>query len=261
MRFEPFIRAQARSYNSGMSDVLISEHNGFRTLHFGSEWIQGRMRISRPHELALGYAQEMTAALLFVPPPQRIYVAGLGIGALPRWALHVCDDRVTKLDIVELREDVISLAHHSFPLPMDDPRVRITAGDAAKEITTRGANIVDWIWVDCYDGRGRVGALESSEFYEQAHRVLKKRGVFIANMWSNVTRYRPGLRRLHKVFGDNVVLLPSVETENVIVIASKTAFPELDTPLMREHAKALTKAHKMPFDQWLKRMSFIRAAL
>jgi hypothetical protein len=76
-----------------------------------------------------------------------------------------------------------------------------------------------------------------------------------------VTRYRPGLKRLHKVFGDNVALLPSVETENVIVIASKEQLPSIDTPLMRAHAKTLTKTYKMPFDDWLKRMSFIRSVL
>jgi spermidine synthase len=244
-----------------MPDLLISEHNGLRTLHFGSEWIQGRMRISKPHELALGYAQEMTAALLFAPPPSRVYVAGLGVGALPRWALHHWQNELTKLDIVELRSDVISLAHHAFPLPLDDARVKITEGDAAKEIALRGANTFDWIWVDCYDGRGRVGALESSEFYEEAHRVLKKRGVFVANMWSNVPRYRPGLKRLHKFFGDNIALLPSKETENVTVIASKTQLPPLDSPLMRAHAKALKTQYKLPFDQWRDRMSFIAATL
>jgi spermidine synthase len=244
-----------------MSELLISEHNGLRTLHFGSEWIQGRMRLSKPYDLVLGYAQEMTAALLFVPPPARVYVAGLGVGALPRWALHHWSGSITKLDIVELRDDVIALTHHAFPLPLDDTRVKITAGDAAKVLAQRGASTFDWIWVDCYDGRGRVGALESSEFYEEAHRVLKRRGVFVANMWSNVPRYRPGLKRLHKLFGDNIVLLPSTETENVTVIASKNALPPLDSPLMREHAKTLAKQYKLPFDQWLKRMSTIRTTL
>ncbi len=219
------------------------------------------MRMSRPHELAIPYAQEMTAALIFVPPPARVYVAGLGVGALPRWALHAWGDDVKKLDIVELRRDVISLAHNAFPLPIDDPRVKITEGDAAKEIATRSANTFDWIWVDCYDGRGRVGALESTEFYEHAHRALKKKGVFVANMWSNVSRYRPGLKRLHKLFGDNVLLLPSRETENVMVIASKTPFESLDSPALKAHAVALKKAHKMPFDAWLHRMSSIRSAL
>jgi spermidine synthase len=244
-----------------MADLLLSETNGLRTLHFGSDWVQGRMRISKQHELVLGYAQEMTAALLFAPAPSRVYVAGLGVGALPRWALHHWSDELTKLDIVELRSDVISLSHHAFPLPVEDARVKITEGDAAKEIATRGANTFDWIWVDCYDGRGRVGALESSEFYEEAHRVLKKRGVFVANMWSNVPRYRPGLKRLHKLFGDNVVLLPSKETENVTVIASKTQLPTLDSLQMKLHAKALKTQYKLPYDQWRDRMSLITAAL
>jgi spermidine synthase len=244
-----------------MADLLISEHNGLRTLHFGSDWVQGRMRISKPHELVLGYAQEMTAALLFAPPPSRVYVAGLGVGALPRWALHHWSDELTKLDVVELRSDVITLAHHAFPLPLEDARVKITEGDAAKEIALRGANTFDWIWVDCYDGRGRVGALESSEFFEDAHRVLRKRGVFVANMWSNVPRYRPGLRRLHKVFGGNIMLLPSRETENVIVIASKTEFPPLVSPVLRTHANVLAKQYKLPFDRWLTRMSHIHATL
>jgi spermidine synthase len=254
--------AQSRlSDNSFMSDLLVSEHNGYRTLHFGSEWVQGRMRISRPAELALGYAQEMTAPLLFVPPAKTIYVAGLGVGALPRWALAHWQASLKKLDIVELRADVIALASHSFPLPLADPRVKITFGDAAKEIATRGASTLDWVWVDCYDGRGRVGALESSEFYEEAHRALKKNGVFVANMWSNVPRYYAGLKRLSKFFGHHILLLPSVATENVIVIASKTPFPELETLTMKGNAKALTKHYKMPFDRWIERIAPVTTAI
>jgi spermidine synthase len=244
-----------------MPELLISEHNGLRTLHFGSEWVQGRMQIRKPAELVIPYTQEMTAALLFVPPPQTIYIAGLGVGALPRWAFHHWNEHIKRMDVVELRSDVIALASHAFPLPIDDARLRIEENDAAAAIAMRGASTFDWVWVDCYDGRGRVGALESSEFYEAAHRALKKRGVFVANMWSDVSRYRPGLKRLHKVFGDNVLLLPSIETENVTVIASKTAFPLLGTPALHARATALQRAHGMPFDRWLQRMSFIRAAL
>jgi spermidine synthase len=248
-------------HNSRMSNLLISEHHGLRTLHFGSEWVQGQMRISKPADLALGYAQEMTAPLLFVPPAKTIYVAGLGVGALPRWALANWSESLKKLDIVELRGDVIALTSHAFPLPLDDARVKITEGDAAKVIALRGASTMDWIWVDCYDGRGRVGALESAEFYAEAHRVLKKNGVFVANMWSNVPRYYAGLRRLAKLFGHNILLLPSVATENVIVIASKTQFPAIESDEMRKRAKALTKQHKMPFDRWIERMALVTTAI
>ena len=109
-----------------MSDLLISEHLGYRTLHFGSEWVQGRMRISRPAELALGYAQDMCAALLFVPPPKHVYVAGQGVGSLPRWAFAHWTETMRHMEIVELRADVMALAHSSFPLPLDDPRLTLT---------------------------------------------------------------------------------------------------------------------------------------
>ena len=246
-----------------MSDILISEHNGYRTLHFGNEWVQGRMRISRPAELALGYAEDMTAALLFSPPPKQIYVAGLGIGALPRWALANIGETLKKLDIVELREEVTWLCSNSFPLPLDDKRIKLTINDAAKEIALRPDSSFDWIWVDCYDGRGSVGALESAAFYEQAHRVLKRNGVLIANMWSSVPRYIPGVKRLAKVFGHNIMLLPSVATENVIAIAVKSTkpLPDLESAELRVRAKVLTKTYKLPFDRWVDRMAPVKTVV
>jgi spermidine synthase len=245
-----------------MSELLISEQNGLRTLHFGSEWVQGRMRISRPAELMLGYAQDMCAALLFVPPPKRVYVAGLGVGSLPRWALANWTESLRHMEIAELRADVLALAGSAFPLPMDDARLQLTQGDAAKIITERPAASVDWMWVDCYDGRGRVGALESAEFYSAAHAALKTRGVFVANMWSSVTRYRGGLRRLRAVFGDNnIVLLPAIATENVTVIATKSPLPALDSRAMQARARALHAEYKLPFERWLKALAPVSAAL
>jgi spermidine synthase len=246
-----------------MSDILISELNGYRTLHFGNEWVQGRMRISRPAELALGYAEDMTAALLFSPPPKHIYVAGLGVGALPRWALANLGDSLKKLDIVELRDDVISLTAHSFPLPLDDKRVKLTEGDAAKALSERPDASFDWIWVDCYDGRGRVGSMESNDFYIQAHRTLKRNGVMIANMWSSVPRYAPGLRRLSKIFDGNVMLLPSVATENVIAMAVKTTkpLPDMESADMQAHARLLKQKYKLPFDRWTERMASVKTVI
>lgn len=220
------------------------------------------MRISRPDELALGYAQDMCAALLLVPPPKHIYVAGLGVGSLPRWALANWGESLKRLDIVELRDDVIALTHSAFPLPHDDSRVRITSGDAAKVIMERPAASFDWIWVDCYDGRGRVGALESAEFYAEAHRTLRRNGVFVANMWSSVSRYRGGLRRLRAVFGvDNIVLLPAIATENVTVIASKAPLPALDARAIQARARALRAEYKLPFERWLKALAPVKTAL
>ena len=65
--------------------VDFSELGGFRYLHFGSEWIQGGMRINRPYSLALEYQQYMLALLFFRPEPKNILQLGLGAGGLAKY--------------------------------------------------------------------------------------------------------------------------------------------------------------------------------
>jgi spermidine synthase len=92
--------------------------------------------------------------------------------------------------------------------------------------------------------------------------VLRKNGVFVANMWSSVSRYRGGLRRLRAVFGvDNIVLLPAIATENVTVIASKSPLPALDARALQARARALRADYKLPFERWLKALAPVATAL
>ena len=49
-----------------MEPVTFSESGGVRYLHFGTELIQGAMRIRDPNEIYLEYNQQMMAWLLFL---------------------------------------------------------------------------------------------------------------------------------------------------------------------------------------------------
>ena len=42
----------------GDDSPTLSESEGIRYLHFGTEWIQGAMRIRKPAELVLAYTQQ-----------------------------------------------------------------------------------------------------------------------------------------------------------------------------------------------------------
>ena len=53
---------------SASSEVNLSESDGIRYLHLGTEWVQGSMRIKAPFDIDLEYVQRMMAWLLFVPP-------------------------------------------------------------------------------------------------------------------------------------------------------------------------------------------------
>jgi hypothetical protein len=56
--------------------VTLSEQDGVRYLHFGTEWVQGAMRIRKPNWPELEYAQQMMAWMLWLEQP----------AASPSWA-------------------------------------------------------------------------------------------------------------------------------------------------------------------------------
>ena len=70
--------------------IEISEEAGVRFLHFGSEWIQGAMRVRKPDALELEYTREMLACLLWRDWslwPREVLLIGLGAGSLVKF-LH-----------------------------------------------------------------------------------------------------------------------------------------------------------------------------
>ena len=63
----------------------ISEEDGIRYLHLGSDTIQSGMRINAPDELVLAYTRSMMSFLLFGPEPARVLSIGLGGGSVNKW--------------------------------------------------------------------------------------------------------------------------------------------------------------------------------
>jgi spermidine synthase len=65
--------------------VTLSEQDGVRFLHFGTEWVQGAMRIRKPDWPELEYAQQMMAWMLFIEQPRAIAQLGLGAATLTKF--------------------------------------------------------------------------------------------------------------------------------------------------------------------------------
>ncbi|MGI4860168.1 MAG: spermidine synthase, partial [Janthinobacterium lividum] len=73
---------QVRARQPRFAPVTFSELAGVRYLHFGTEWVQGAMRLRKPFELELEYAEQMMGWLLFLDAPARVTQLGLGAAAL-----------------------------------------------------------------------------------------------------------------------------------------------------------------------------------
>ena len=90
------------------NDIDISEEGGVRYLHFGSDWVQGAMRIRKPDALELDYTREMMAGLLLRDGlatdgghwPRKVLIIGLGAASLVRFVHHHLPQ--AKIRVVEI---------------------------------------------------------------------------------------------------------------------------------------------------------------
>src|SRR5574340_382022 len=145
--------------------IDIREEAGVRTLHFGSEWIQGAMRIARPWNLELEYTREMMAALLLRDAPRKVLLIGLGAASLTKFLYRHYP--LAHLTVVEIEPAVVAAARQFFKLPEDTRRIDLVIGDGAEFVMNSNKKF-DLVLVDGFDENARTGALQTLPFYRPA---------------------------------------------------------------------------------------------
>lgn len=225
--------------SSSSSSIDVSEQAGVRYLHFGSEWIQGAMRVARPWKLELDYTRVMMAPLLLVPEPawpRRVLIVGLGAGSLVKFLYRHRPQ--ARLDVVEIDPQVVACARQHFKLPEDAGRIAIEIGDGARHVAT-GGEPYDLVLVDGFDARARAGALETSAFYAACRARLAADGLLVANLLSENRGYRASLERLRTAFDGRVLALPSRDAGNMICVAAAGSPVHATIAELKQAARAL----------------------
>ena len=197
--------------------IDIREEAGVRTLHFGSDWIQGAMRIARPWNLELEYTREMMMALLWMEPPHRILIVGMGAASLLKFLYRHCPD--AHLTVVEIEPDVVAAARQFFRLPDDPERIQIVIGDGAA-FMLENRKKYDLILIDGFDEQARSGALDTLPFYLACRNRLSSNGVLTVNLLTSNRRFNGNVGRIAEAFDDRVLVLPSGESGNAIAFAT-----------------------------------------
>jgi spermidine synthase len=209
--------------------IEVSEEAGVRYLHFGSEWVQGAMRIARPLALELDYTRDMAmglAARALAAPVRTVLQVGLGAASVTKHIAHAYPD--VKQTVLEINPQVVAVAHTSFKVPTDAP-LEIVETDAVGWMHDARLSVkFDCIMVDGYDQHARFGGLGSREFYADCRRHLAKDGVLILNLFGRSRGYRAQLDALDDVFKSRVLALPPIEGGNSVVLAATGAALALD---------------------------------
>lgn len=225
-----------------MSTIDIREEAGVRTLHFGSDWIQGAMRIARPWRLELDYTQDMMASLLFREEsrfPRKALLIGMGAASLPKFLYRHRPD--TELTVVEIDPAVVAAARQFFKLPEDPQRLRIVIDDGARFVERTGKTF-DLILVDGFDANARAGELDGQPFYEHCRERLSRNGILAVNLIGRSRSFRKSVERLSAAFEGQALAFPACEGGNVIVFASGREPVNITLAALREQAGQLKKS-------------------
>lgn len=236
-----------------MHPIDISEESGVRYLHFGSDWVQGAMRIRKPDALELSYTREMMAGLLLRPPPwpRRVLLIGLGAGSIAKFIHRHLPDACTT--VIEILPEVHAVARQCFKLPDEDARLRVVIGDGAAFVA-EDRNQWDLIVVDGFDANARAGALAALPFYAACRARLSQTGVVAVNLFGQLRGFKTQLQRIQKAFDGRVLALPEVESGNVVALALVGDPVAVGQAALRERAAELKAATGLDLAPTLRRL-------
>ncbi len=216
-----------------------------RNLHFGSDWIQGAMRIARPWSLELAYTREMMAALLMRPPrhwPRSALLIGLGAGSLAKFIYRYLPD--CRITVVEINPQVEFVARQYFKLPDDPRRLDVVIGCGADYMLS-GERRFDLILVDGFDPDAKAGVLDTAPFYQACRSRLSDDGICSINLLGRNRGFQGSVERVKAAFDGRVAVFPSCDSGNTIAFATGGNPVDVGLDEMRARAEQLKKDSRL----------------
>jgi spermidine synthase len=243
-----------RAPKEEMAPATLSEFEGVRYLHLGTPWVQGAMRVRKPHVIELEYVQRMMVWLLMRDPVQlassHAVQLGLGSAAITRFCHRNLRMRTTA---VELNPTVISACRLWFHLPADDTRLTVLQQDAAAFVSDPARwQTADVLNVDLYDHDAASPVLDDQAFYDACHAVLAEGGAMTVNLFGRHASFERSARRIARAFGAQRVrtLRPTKEGNTIVVALRDAPIPDRETLAAR--AETIETRYALPARKWLR---------
>ena len=237
-----------------LAGATISEFDGVRYLHLGTDWVQGAMRIRKPRQLELDYIQRMMVWLLWLPSEAldhgRAVQLGLGAAAITRYTHQVLRWHTTA---VEINPSVVTACRLWFQLPNDDERLQVIEADAGWWVQQDAQlQTADALCVDLYDHEAAAPVLDDEAFYAHCRDLLAPGGLMTVNLFGRDVSFERSAARVAAAFGTDQVwqLAPTKEGNTVLVAARGVLVP--DREALTARAELIESRYGLPARKWLR---------
>lgn len=233
------------------SSVDVSESDGVRSLHLGTDTVQSAMRINAPYALELAYSRGMMCILLFSNTVKDVLAIGLGGGSVPKYIHQYLPGIVTR--VIEINPQIIRIARSHFQVPENDERLEVIEGDGVLYLTEH-LNSAQVLMIDAFDSNGIPAEMCTQTFFDSCAAVLKSDGMMAINLWGSDRNFDVYLQRIEQSFNQRVLILPTGRPGNIVVFGFKRAPSDLRWATLRERAKALELTHKIEFLEFVEKL-------
>ncbi len=231
-------------------EITLSESDGVRYLHFGTEWVQGAMRLDDPVWIEIEYVQQMMAWLLFLRAEQRVLQLGLGAGALTRFTHNRLPQARTT--VVEASARVIETCRRWFHLPPSNTRLTVLHDDAGQFVESAAGGSFSIIQCDLYDAEARGPVLDSLAFYRQCFRVLDDPGVLVVNLFgSSRPAFERSAARIAQAFEGRVLEMPQTLAGNIVLLAFRGPAFAVRWRVLEERARVVQRSTGLDAVGWV----------
>jgi spermidine synthase len=224
--------------------VDVSERDGVRSMHLGSQTVQSSMRISAPNELELAYTRGMMGFLLFNPDPVRFLMVGLGGGSLAKFVYHRMP--ASRITAVELNSQVAAAARAYFQLPPEDERFEVVIAEGGQYVADH-PDSADVLMVDGFDGVSLADSLVTQRYYDDSSAALSERGILAVNLWGSDKNFDVYLQRIETSFNGLTLCLPTEKHGNIVVFGFKRSLGNPRWDDLRQRARELEQVYGLEF--------------
>ncbi len=198
--------------------IEITDDGDIRSLYFGSDAKQSSMRLSAPQTLELTYTQTMMLSLAFQSQPKNGLLIGLGGGSIAKFLHHHFPE--IAIDAVELRSDVVKLAHAYFGLP-ECNQINTIVGDGYEFLSRDNEQKYDLIQVDAFNHNGMADEVKRDLFFHHCQEKLSLNGVLAINLWTERRdHFSHTLAMIEAAFEGLVLSMPVTDRGNTIIFAA-----------------------------------------
>jgi spermidine synthase len=231
--------------------VEVSETDGVRSLHLGSDTVQSAMRVKAPYELELTYSRAMMLFLLFSRSAKNILMIGLGGGSVAKYIHHFLPEMTSR--VVEINAKIIQTARSHFYLPEDDDRLQVIEGDGVIYLQENPRS-ADVLLLDIFDSQGVPIDLYSQAFFDTCADSLKLDGMMAVNLWGSDKNFDLYLQRIEQSFNQRILVLKTGRPGNIVVFGFKRIPGDLRWNSLRERAKKLEQDYSIEFLIFLEKL-------